>query len=226
MPKNPPDLAVLVASPDPVQRVKVQQTAFTDDVLGRYVCNDFDEVLASIADGGFPFDTIVIGAGMFGGYCAEKLYRRGASIGLRVLLLDAGSFELPGHIQNLPPLGGALGAPGVRAVDDGVRNVVWGMPWITDTTAARSSNTAPGFPGLAYAIGGRSLYWGGWSPELTGDDLAAWPAEVRAFLTQPVPGDALNRSGWKAVNVAGGMQAWEAAGLPVVDDAGRPGTIG
>jgi rhodanese-related sulfurtransferase len=37
--------------------------------------------------------------------------------------------------------------------------------------------------------------------------------------------DALLRGGWKAVNVAGGMQAWAAAGLPVVTDDGRPGTI-
>jgi rhodanese-related sulfurtransferase len=28
--------------------------------------------------------------------------------------------------------------------------------------------------------------------------------------------DALNRAGWTAVNMTGGMQAWEAAGLPVV----------
>lgn len=37
--------------------------------------------------------------------------------------------------------------------------------------------------------------------------------------------DALQRGGWKAVNVAGGMQAWAAAGLPVVDAAGRPGSV-
>src|SRR5215212_4156176 len=118
MPKNPPDLPALIPSSDPAQRVQVQTTAFTDDVLGRYVCNDFDEVMAGLADGGFPFDAVVIGAGMFGGYCAEKLYRQGAGIGLRVLLLDAGAFELPGHIQNLPPLGGNLGAPAVRTVDN------------------------------------------------------------------------------------------------------------
>ncbi len=29
--------------------------------------------------------------------------------------------------------------------------------------------------------------------------------------------DALNQAGWQAVNLAGGMQAWQAAGLPVVD---------
>jgi rhodanese-related sulfurtransferase len=35
--------------------------------------------------------------------------------------------------------------------------------------------------------------------------------------------DALNRSGWQATNLAGGMRAWQAAGLPVVNAAGDPG---
>lgn len=38
--------------------------------------------------------------------------------------------------------------------------------------------------------------------------------------------EALVGAGYDAVNVAGGMQAWLAAGLPVVDDAGGPGTVG
>lgn len=37
--------------------------------------------------------------------------------------------------------------------------------------------------------------------------------------------EALNRGGWHAVNVAGGMQAWAAAGLPVIDDDGQPGFV-
>lgn len=37
--------------------------------------------------------------------------------------------------------------------------------------------------------------------------------------------DALVRGGWKAVNLAGGMQAWEAAGLPVVAPDGSPGAV-
>lgn len=36
--------------------------------------------------------------------------------------------------------------------------------------------------------------------------------------------DALNRGGWTAVNVGGGMQAWEAAGLAVVDGPGVDGS--
>jgi rhodanese-related sulfurtransferase len=37
--------------------------------------------------------------------------------------------------------------------------------------------------------------------------------------------DALNRSGWNAVNLAGGMQAWAEDGFDVVTDAGTPGVI-
>ena len=36
---------------------------------------------------------------------------------------------------------------------------------------------------------------------------------------------ALQEAGWEAVNLAGGMEAWKATGLPVVDDAGRPGRV-
>lgn len=41
-------------------------------------------------------------------------------------------------------------------------------------------------------------------------------AQVTAYLAQ---------QGVDAVNVAGGMQAWEAAGRPVVDDKGQPGSV-
>jgi rhodanese-related sulfurtransferase len=34
---------------------------------------------------------------------------------------------------------------------------------------------------------------------------------------------ALNQAGWQAVNLSGGMRAWQFAGLPVVDAAGNPG---
>jgi hypothetical protein len=133
-------------------RDDVQQTDFGYDVVPRYICNNWDEVAAAQGTGAYPFDVIVIGAGMFGGYAAEKLYRAGAGAALRTLLIDAGAFLLQSHIQNLPQqLGGSVGGPSyLRSRDDasGAQNVVWGMPWI--------SNEA--FPGLAYCVGGRSLF--------------------------------------------------------------------
>jgi choline dehydrogenase-like flavoprotein len=157
-------------------RDDVQQTAFGYDVLGRYICNNWQEVLAAQGPGGYPFDVVVIGAGMYGAYCAEKLYRSGSPSALRILVLDAGAFLLPSHIQNLPQqLGGKVGGPNyLRTRDDasGAQNVIWGMPWISNEP----------FPGLAYCIGGRSLFWGGWSPPLTDADLANWPNDLVTYL--------------------------------------------
>jgi choline dehydrogenase-like flavoprotein len=158
----------------------VQDTSFAHDVVGRYVCNNWAEIAASQAAGGYPFDAVVIGAGMFGGYCAEKLFRLGAGQALRILVIEAGAYLLPSHIQNLPrQLGGRVGgADNLRTNDTGTQNVVWGMPWVSNE----------GFPGLAYCIGGRSLFWGGWSPRLTAADLASWPAAIRDYLTAAAPG--------------------------------------
>lgn len=152
--------------------VEVQETAFSVDVLGRYIHNTWDEV---ISNGGAPFDVIVIGAGMFGAYCAEKIYRQGADANLRVLVLEAGSFLVSEHVQNLARVGLNAAGPILGKDDTGKpRERVWGLPW--------RSNTA--FPGLAYCLGGRSLYWGGWAPRLTDADLAQWPTEVADYLKQ------------------------------------------
>jgi hypothetical protein len=150
-----------------LEAVEVQETAFSIDILGRYLCDTFDE---AVNNGGFPFDAIVIGAGMFGAYTAEKIYRAGNG-NLRVLVLDAGSFLVSEHVQNLARIG--LNVAAAVIADPGVpRERVWGLPW--------RSNVA--FPGLAYCVGGRSLYWGGWSPRLTSPDLAQWPADLRTYL--------------------------------------------
>src|SRR5712691_867871 len=81
------------------QAVEVQDTTFTIDVLGRYVCSTWDE---ATANGGIGFDAVVIGAGMFGAYCAEKIYR---NANVRVLVLDAGCLLVTEHVQNLSRMG-------------------------------------------------------------------------------------------------------------------------
>src|SRR5438132_13731431 len=152
----------------------VQESTFSIDVLGRYICSTWDE---AINNGGVAFDAVVIGAGMFGAYCAEKIYRRS---NLRVLVLDAGSFLVSEHVQNLARIGlNAAGAIQVvsNSQDPGTRERVWGTPWRSQVA----------FPGLAYCFGGRSLYWGGWSPLLTAADLQRWPPAIADFLQKPAP---------------------------------------
>src|SRR6266508_2941119 len=149
----------------------VQRTTLGLDVLSRFVCSTWEE---ATANGTRHFDAIVIGAGMFGGYCAEKIYRFGAAQGLKVLVLDAGPFLLSTHLQNLPRIGLNVPGPLFPANDPGVaRELVWGMPWRSNVP----------FIGQAYCIGGKSLYWGGWCPRLLASDLSAWPPTVANYLT-------------------------------------------
>jgi choline dehydrogenase-like flavoprotein len=153
--------------------VEVQDTTLSLDVLGRYLCSTWDEATNNL---GAPFTAVVIGSGMFGAYCAEKIYRAGQAKNVRVLVLEAGPFLVSEHVQNLARIG--LNVPGPIAADPGVaRERVWGLPW--------RSNQA--FPGLAYCLGGRSLYWGGWSPRLTAPDLANWPAATATLLGTSYP---------------------------------------
>lgn len=167
------NLPRLIPATDPSDRVEVQNTTLGLDIVSRYHCNTWDEVLAN---GGAPFDVVVIGAGMFGAYCAEKIYRNGEKNLLRVLVLDAGGHLVSEHAQNLSPMD--IVAPGIATVrnnseDPGTRNRVWGSPWHSNQP----------FTGLAYCIGGRSIHWGGWAPQLTAEDLAQWPAQIREYLT-------------------------------------------
>jgi choline dehydrogenase-like flavoprotein len=147
-------------------QVDVQDTAFTTDALGRFVANTWEEATSS-----GPFSAVVVGAGAYGAFCAVQIRRAHPSA--RVLVLDAGSQLAGEHVQNLGEIGLGVPAPIMPSADPGkAREQVWGLPWRGNVE----------FPGLAYCLGGKSLYWGGWCPRLTTDDLAQWPASTRAWL--------------------------------------------
>jgi hypothetical protein len=98
--RRPMPLTRLVDSGSAIQPPPdVQRTTMSLDVLGRFVCSTWDE---AVGNGGAPFDAVIVGAGMFGGYCADKISRGPGARPLRVLVLEAGSFLVPTHVQNLP----------------------------------------------------------------------------------------------------------------------------
>src|SRR5215212_954240 len=158
-----------------------EDTHFSLDILGRYGCNTLDEALDSSVPGrrypeARPFDHIVVGGGSFGAVVASRLFSLDRTNSHRVLVLEGGPLALPGHVQNLPP---GFGPP-----LKGVLGSVWGQPWRSDSPATFNQR----FPGLAYCLGGRSVFWGGWSPYFIDSELPAaeWPASVIKDLTQPV----------------------------------------
>lgn len=147
----------------------VQSTTLALDALSRNICNTWYE---AVANGGPPFTVVIVGAGAYGSYLAAKLVRLHPAS--RVLLMEAGPFLVSEHVQNLGNVGLNVASPIPPASDPRVaRELVWGLPWRGNTD----------FPGLAYCCGGKSLYWGGWCPRLTPDDLALWPAAAASYLT-------------------------------------------
>ena len=157
-----------------------QDTLFTLDVLGRYSCNTLEEAVEHTHQNQHPnprpFDMIVIGGGSFGGVLASHMFNRDKTLAHRILVLEAGPFVLPEHVQNLP---GNFGPPA-----KGQPGTIWGQPWQSDSPMSWNQK----FPGLAYCVGGRSLFWGGWSPYIIDSEIndPSWPATVRTDLKDKV----------------------------------------
>jgi hypothetical protein len=158
-----------------------ESTSFTLDNMGRFLCNTLPEALDSVGQtvGGRTreFDTIVIGGGTFGCVVAEHLFIADTTRSRRILVLEAGPFVLPEHVQNMPFMGGA---PDMR------------VPWV--------NHPALNYLGLIFAVGGRSLTWGGWSPELLDVELTDWPASARADLRARYFAESSRQIGVKETN--------------------------
>jgi hypothetical protein len=119
----------------------VQRTTMSLDVLGRFVCNTWDE---AIHNGGASFDAVIVGGGMFGGYCADKIARASGDHPLRVLVLEAGPFLVPTHVQNLPRTGLDVPDPIFPSADNGIpRDLVGASPGAaTCSSSARPTASA------------------------------------------------------------------------------------
>ena len=175
-----------------------EMTTFTLDNMGRYLCNTLQEAVDStgrnVAGRARGFDVIVVGGGSFGSTVANGLFMRDATRSRRILVLEQGPFILPEHVQNLPFMGG---------------DPAFTVPWVV------RPGSDLGYAGLQYGVGGRSLTWGGWSPELLhdeaagadegvtpqgNDEMAGWPATVVADLQDRYFDEAGEQTGVNATN--------------------------
>jgi len=178
-----------------------ESTTFTRDIIGRYMCNTFAEAVQS-----GPFDVVIVGGGTFGLSLAQDLFARSnpgpfKPGNFRILVLEAGPFSLLEHVQDIPNL--KLGQPGVvpdvvpiaaptatnplpstlqalmqQGLDRQPLLENWGLPWHSNVV----------FGGLAYTLGGRSLYFGGWSPQYLDSEMHTAPVgAITADTLWPKP---------------------------------------
>jgi choline dehydrogenase-like flavoprotein len=52
-----------------------------------------------------PFDIIIVGGGTFGSVFAQHLFYGDTTHSHRILVIEAGPFTLPEHVQNTPMIG-------------------------------------------------------------------------------------------------------------------------
>jgi len=161
-------------SGQPLQTPDVQRTTFSLDAVARFVCNTWEEILA--AQSGSQFDAIVIGSGMYGAYTATKLFEFGRRTAKpdqapRVLVLESGPFLISEHVQNLTNVGNLGSLVQEDLVEPG-----------------QVGNSS--FVQHHRCVGGKSLFWGGWTPRLVDTDVEKvdadganlWPDDVREYL--------------------------------------------
>lgn len=79
--------------------------------------------------------------------------------------------------------------------------------------------------GAGHAPGATHLRLGLLAAERPADDGRTIVAVCRSGARSGKATEALRAWGYDAVNLAGGMKAWAAAGLPVVTDDGGPGAV-
>lgn len=113
-------------------------------------------------------DVIVVGSGIGGGIVADQM----SDLGLKVLVLEAGSYLFPTHVGNLPR------QHRVGRFDKHIWGLYDEFKVVNYQNAAGSAFAG----GQAFNLGGRSLFWGGFIPRMSWWELDEWPQELRWYL--------------------------------------------
>ncbi|HEY5878513.1 MAG TPA: GMC oxidoreductase [Nakamurella sp.] len=131
------------------------------------------------------WDVIVVGTGIGGGSVIAELsrqqYRDKSWRKFTVLGLEAGSLLFTGHVANQPRVLFGQSGRGATALWNSLSEL--GSRPYSLSNALKAKDAWGGYQ--VFALGGRSLFWGGLCPRMDRADLTAWPDNVVAELRGP-----------------------------------------
>ena len=134
------------------------QRISVEDILGFMTEKQWDECRTTRL-----FDYIVIGSSICCLSFVKKVLENQPDA--KILIIERGEYFLPDHYQTLPK----AYAPSVRASET--------FHWsITEDT--HNGEYIKFQHGMQNFFGGRSIFWRGWCPEPTEDEMDEWPNEV------------------------------------------------
>ncbi len=145
--------------------------------------NIFDSRQASLVENGYfaqkflvpnldsqvHYDLIVIGSGFGGGIVAEQAADRG----LKVLILEAGSYLFPTHVGNIPRR---------HSLSGNFNKNIWSLWDDFKVNAYRNSPESQYQGGFGINLGGRSIFWGAYIPRMEDFEFFGWPEDVKTYL--------------------------------------------
>ncbi|MFC4768657.1 GMC oxidoreductase [Effusibacillus consociatus] len=106
------------------------------------------------------YDVLIVGSGAGGGAVLWRLCERWGRNGKRIGMVEAGDLLLPTHARNIPTMSN-------RRLENYL-------------LSPKVSKPLPQFPGAKqiFALGGRTLFWGAFSPRMYDAEMQKWPIPV------------------------------------------------
>jgi hypothetical protein len=110
------------------------------------------------------FDYVVVGSSFCALAFTQQMLKKNPKA--KILILERGQYFLPEHFQNLPP-----------AYSFVLCSTSETFHWKI-TEATHEGEYIKWQHGMNNFFGGRSLFWSGWCPEPTREEMVEWPEEV------------------------------------------------
>ena len=148
------------------------------------------------------FDYVIIGSSFCALAFVEQAVKNNPNA--KIMIIERGTYYHPDHFQNLPP-------PFVMTVGSTGETFPWTITNDTNEGQFKWQH------GMNNFFGGRSVFWCGWCPEPTDEEMSEWPKETKENvhkyfdkakkLLNVIPADQISKKEQGRNNIYGVLQS-------------------